>query len=565
MIMRKWLSGLAFGVIAGAFIMGGPTDISAQDAKKDAQKKGKKKAGMEKGPQKELTASPSQAMISVSPKPSPVPAVAAQIDALIDSKLREQKLTPSPRCTDEEFVRRASIDITGVVPTADKVRNFLESKDADKRAKLVDELLASPKFGTRQADVWVNLLYPRESDNRFVGKEPLVEWIKESLNSGKPWNKLVYEMLTVNGTTDEHKEAVYFLSNRTVDKLTDSVSKVFMGLQLQCAQCHNHPFSDWTQKEYWGLAQFFMKVQTGNPRAAAQGGEAAGVSEVASVRRNDKNNPLPESAKAVKPKFPAGEEISFTPGEPARPALAKWLTDPKNAYFSKALVNREWFLFFGRGLVDPVDNMDEEKKSPFADVLGILAKEFTQSGYDMKHLIRVFCASDAYQRSSRPSSGNGKDHVYYSHQEVKVLAPEQLFDSLAQVLDFSSAKGAKQDMKIAGGQKGQPRDARGQFVAFFQGTETAKPVEYEAGIPQALRLMNNAKINPRTTADKIAKNSLNGDQVIEQLYLTALARKPSSVELEKMKAFVAKAPSKNEGYGDILWALVNSSEFALNK
>ncbi|QVL30858.1 DUF1549 domain-containing protein [Telmatocola sphagniphila] len=553
---RKILSGLAFGLLLGG-VLWCSTTVDAQDPKQDkkAKKANNKKANVEA---RELTPKADAAMITVSANPSDVAVFAGKIDSIIDSKMREKSLTASPTCSDEDFIRRVSLDITGVIPTADRVRQFVDAKETDKRSQLINELLESPKFGTHQSDVWQALLYPRESDNRFVPKESLVDWLKTTFNENKPWNKAVYDLLTVSGNTEEHKEAVYFLANRTVDKMTDNVSKVFMGLQIQCAQCHDHPFADWTQKDYWGLAQFFMRVQTGNPQMAAKNGNPVNVNEVSVVRRNDKVNPLPDSAKMVAPKFLGGKELKISANDPGRPYLARWLTSPENPYFSKAMVNRLWLEFFGRGIVNPVDNLDEQDKSTHPELLDIVAKEFTASGYDIKHMVRILCNTQAYQRSSKPTDNNTKDRDYYSHRAMKVMMPEQLFDSLAQIVDLKNER-------VAGkGAAMKPVNAntlRDNYVLFFNGSDSMKPVDYEAGIPQALRLMNNNRLNPRSVADRIAKASSTVEQGIEQLYMTTYARKPTAAEEKKMKEFIAKTASRTEAFSDILWVLMNSSEF----
>src|SRR5262245_24275902 len=205
--------------------------------------------------------------------------LAAKIDQRIEARLQEEKVIASPGTSDAEFLRRVSLDITGVIPSGDKAKAFLDSSDPDKRAKLIDELLASPEYGKRMADIWQDLLLTRTSDNRRMNPAPFYEWLKEQFTANKPWDQMVKELLTASGTQDKNGAVTYFVANESVDKITDNVTKNLLGVQLQCAQCHNHPFTSWNQSEYWGMAAFFMKVRADNANRAARQGEAPGVVE----------------------------------------------------------------------------------------------------------------------------------------------------------------------------------------------------------------------------------------------------------------------------------------------
>ena len=222
----------------------------------------------------------------------------------------------SPLAEDAEFLRRVALDLTGVIPSADRAAAFLDSKEPDKRAKLIDELLASPRFGRHLADVWQDLLLARNSDNRRLQAAPFTKWLADGFNANKPWDVFVRESPTATGAQDKNAAVAYFLSNRSVDRITDNVTKNFLGVQLQCAQCHNHPFTVWKQTEYWGMAAFFMKVQVGNPKQAAKKGGSAGVTEVARRPKRNKKNALPVSAKVVPAKFLRGTEPALRPAQP---------------------------------------------------------------------------------------------------------------------------------------------------------------------------------------------------------------------------------------------------------
>jgi hypothetical protein len=369
---------------------------------------------------------------------------------------------------------------------------------------------------------------------------------------------MVHEILTASGEQDKNGAVTYYVAQGSVDKMTDNVAKVFLGVQLQCAQCHNHPFTDWKQTEYWGMAAFFLKVQASNPNQAAKNGVAPGVSEIDKPKRG--KNGLPASAKILPPKFLGGENPKVGTG-PIRPILADWMTKAENKYFSKAMVNRTWSQLMSRGIVNPVDDMHDGNAPSHPQLLAELAEQFSANGFDVKFLIRAICNSEAYQRTSKPNDSN-KDAspAIYSHMAVKVLTPEQLVDSLVLVTGNPVGKGAP--ARPMG--KNGPGNQRAALVAFFSGSEAPDPTEYEDGIPQVLRLMNSAALNRSQALLTATKNSKTPEQAVEHLYLATLSRRPMKEEAEKLSAYVKKV-GPTDAYSDILWAILNSSEFRVNR
>ncbi len=502
-------------------------------------------------------------------KPAPKPlgpslnpdAVARLIDTQIAKLLTEQKVPAAAVASDGEFLRRVYLDLTGVIPTAEKARAFVDSTDPDKRAKLVDELLSSPEYGKRQADLWVPKLFPRDSANRFVLKEPLVKWFTEQFNQNTPWDKFVAQLVTATGTVEDNPAVTYFLANRSVDRLTDTATQHFLGIQLQCAQCHNHPFTGWKQTEYWGMAAFFSKVNPQNPKNANKGGDNTKIGVTEGAGRTRLRDFFPESAKTVPAKFLGAEEPPLSDREPYRPVLAKWMTSAENPYFAKAMVNRTWALLFGVGFVNPIDDMHEDNPPSHPELLDALAHQFAASGFDVKQLVRGICLSQAYQRSSKPVSGGDmeNDQKLFGRMTVKVMTPEQLYDSLNQV-SGPAAAGRPRPAQTA--QRPQGANARDQFVQFFlAGAEEANTTDYEAGIPQALRLMNNARFNGAAATRQFVRAGAKPAQVIEEMYLATLSRRPTADELTRLTAFVGAGGA--DAYGDVLWAILNSSEFTM--
>ena len=567
---------LAFFTLAAALVLaaaqfGGP-DAFAQE------KKGKKRKKKAEPPAAVLPAKSKPAPAAAKPAPVTEPAapkftpldipttrdaaaLAKLIDREIAKKLAEAKITPSPLASDDEFLRRAYLDITGVIPSADKARAFLDDSAPDKRAKLIDELLADPHYGRRMADIWTAKLFPRDSANRFVIREPLYQWFEGEFNTNEPWDKLVTALVTATGNVADNPAATYFLANRSIDKLTDTVGQHFLGIQLQCAQCHNHPFTSWKQTEYWGMAAFFSKVKIDNPKNAKKGADNTKVGVTEGPGRRVKDF-LPESAKTVPAKFLGGPEAKLDPREPYRPVLAKWLTAPENPFFARALVNRTWAHLFGRGIVHPVDDMLPENEPSHPELLDALARHIARPGeFDVKYLIKAICLSETYQRTSKPTDDNKSDVALFSHMTMKVLSPEQLFDSLAQVTGNIGGRGGP---KAKGGQKGRPVGPRAQFVNFFlAGADSSSAVDYEAGIPQALRLMNSPIANNPGIARRIVGAGAKPDEAVESIYLATLSRRPTAEEKRMLLEYVAGADSPAMAYSDILWAVLNGSEFTL--
>jgi hypothetical protein len=559
------LAGLSVA-LAGLTAVAADAPKSKQDMKKELRQKllAAKEAREAKEQQAEAAPAKTTPVVKRSvTQPKDPAALAKLIDQRVDAKLAAEKVPASPACSDSEFVRRVYLDLTGVIPPADKAREFLESTAPDKRAKLVDALLADPAYGKHLADLWEPRLIPEDSMNRFVPRQPFGEWLAKQFNDNTPWDQFVASLVSATGTIEDNPAVSYFLLNRTVDKLTDGVSRNFLGVQLQCAQCHNHPFTDTKQAEYWGMATFFSKVspqRPGNPTRTGADPMKLGVTEGAA--KNRQKDFFPEAAKTVPAKFLGGDEPKLSASEPYRPALAAWLTSADNPWFAKAMVNRTWGQLFGAGIIDPVDDLDGEHEASHPELLEDLGKAFAGSGFDLKTLVRGICLSDAYQRTSKPAKGNEADERLLSHRTVKVMTAEQLFDSIARVVGFNPA-----DEKKGGAPaqvKGVPNGPREQFVKFYlAGAEVANPTEYEAGIPQALRLMNSKMGGGLGALRAMIEPGMRPAEMIDAIYLATLSRKPTSVETYRLLSHVAKAKTPVDGMGDVLWAVLNSSEFTM--
>jgi len=559
------LAGLA-AAVTGLALSGAPAGAEEPTAKAKLKKAvAAKKAADAKPADKVVT-------LPTAPKPAKPMAtsvapeeLARRIDAAIDAKLAAEKVTPSGQSTDAEFLRRVSLDLAGVIPTADAARAFLDDRDPAKRTKLIDALLSGDGYGHHLADLWTAKLYLKDSDNRFLTKEPLHAWLAAEFAKNTPWDEFVTKVVTATGNTDDNPATLFFLANRGIDKLTDAVGTHFLGQSVACAQCHNHPFTPLKQTEYWGMAAFFSKVSLPNPKNPKLAGPDAPKLAVAEGNGPSRSNDFfPESTLKVAPHVLDGAPVKVTATEPYRPALAKWLTSPQNADFSRAAVNQTWARLFGRGLVNPVEDMHEGNPASHPELLDLLAGQFAASKFDLKQLTRALMLTNAYQRSSKPTPSNAADTALVSHATMRVMIPEQLYDSV-QLLQAraggppKAATPARPQALLKG--TGNGRDA---FVNFFlAGAATANAAEYEAGIPQALRMMNSRQTlgNNPGVARAFAKPGAKPSEILEEMYLATLSRRPTSGETDKAFAYLKE--SGPTGLADILWALTNTSEFVL--
>lgn len=478
-------------------------------------------------------------------------ALARVIDHHIQRRLEAEKIPSSPQAVDAEFLRRVYLDIHGVIPTVEQARTFLEDSAKDKRTRLVDTLLGSDRYAAHFADLWQKRLYPAAATQR-IRPELLARWLEKSFQA-KPWDRLVHDLLTATGSQEENGAVTYMLKGRytlSVSEMTDLTSRYFLGIQLNCAQCHNHPFASWKQSDYWGLAAFFTQIQRLKP-----------VIAFTTITESDVDvRKLPEADKLREPRFLGGAALKAVPGQSLRQALADWMVSPDNPWFARAMVNRMWAHFFGRGLVHPVDDMHAGRLPSHPELLETLTEQFKANGFDLKYLCRAICTSETYQRTSKPVEGNAKDDKLLSHMRIKVLTPEQLFDSLVVATGNPGTRGPD----------GKPiANPRGEFVKFFRGEEEVDPTDYERGIPQALRMMNSAQfLGPRSEAfliKNLVEPGLTPVQAVERLYLRALSRLPGDAETKRMLTYLEKSGvASQQAYAEILWALLNSSEFSLN-
>ncbi len=510
---------------------------------------------------------------------------AKRIDGEIAKRLQEKKIPASPLADDAEFLRRVTLDLTGQIPSYERTTTFLADRDPKRRAKLIDELLESPEFGKHFAVILSQLLLGTEI--AAPQREIFKGWLAAEINKGQTWDKLVHAMITAEGEAKTNPAAVFVLAQTDDNKLMPnlmaaSTTRYFLGVQLQCAECHNHPFTNWKQTEFWGMAAFFAKVKVATPKKGQSDGPV-GLTESFAATDPKKKGPaavksasitIPATAgksvgKVVKAKFLEAGEPVLDVERPFRPALANWVTSPENKYFARAAVNRLWFVLFGRGIVNPVDDMHADNEPTHPELLQALADDFKASSFNLKHFVRCVCNSEAYQRTSRPVKGNEDDRDGFSHMAVKVMGPEVLYDALTRALgvkELNVTTGKIATTGKGGAAKTSAGNNRDKFIKFFKTQDAdSLPTDFTHGIPQVLNLMNDPQFNKGgPVVDRIIAAKLPRDEAVERLYLTVLSRRPNSDESKRLSRYLDGEPDPARGYASVLWALINSPEFILN-
>ncbi len=509
---------------------------------------------------------------STTRKPTTKVPQVALIDQAIAEAWEKAGVKPARPATDEEFLRRAYLDLLGRIPNIQEARAFLNTKEHDKRGKLVVYLLNHPDFAKNFATQWTILLIGRGNQGRMVNRVALTNWLRKQFGSDRPWNEVVHELVSSTGSNKENGAVNYILAHLEAGAvpLTSRTTRLFLGQQIQCTQCHDHPSNDWKQLDFWGINAFFKGIKTEDvTKSNATGMEAYDHTEVSDEPTDayvsyDKRNGMVGIAF---PRFLDGRKISQGPDVIRRAELGKLIADPNNEALAKAFVNRMWAHFLGRGFVHPVDDFGPHNQPSHPELLDQIGKDFRESGYNVKKLIQWIMASQAYQLSSIKPKGGEKEESLFTTMQLKPMSPEQLFDSL---LTATSAHRAG-----ASDEGGRRRDAwMKQFLFAFANDESEESTNFQGTIPQALMMMNG----------DLMKEALSGkpgsflcdliqhpgrqtrspeNYMIDSLYLAALSRHPSSRELTQAREYLGAYPDSLQVLQDLFWALLNSNEFIL--
>jgi len=499
--------------------------------------------------------------------------LAARIDEEISKVYVARDVKPAPLTDDAAFLRRASLDIAGKTPLVNEVRKFLAESSPEKRVLAVERLLGSPGYSNHFTNIYLELLLP-EAKTDFQRRyliPTMHSWLRTNLAKNTPYDKMVHELVSLPMNNDPNRQyyyqfyqgggkptplPFYFAKQGKPEELATSVARVFLGVRLECAQCHDHPFGKWTREQFWSQAAFFAGFKP--PKQDFFFGP---LNEQADRREMT----IPNTDRVAQARYLDGKQPRWKFKVGARTTLADWVVARDNPFFARAMVNRMWAHFFGVGLIEPVDDMVDDNKASHPELLDLLAKEFVKNDFDIKFLIKAITLSRTYQLSSVVESDKPADIRLFTRMPVKGLTGEQFFDSLCQATGYRENFSIQQRIFSFG-------TSRATFLEKF--TDQDKRTEYHTSIPQALTMMNNQLIanatdpnNGRVLGAVASSSFMSTHGKVEALYLAALCRKPTKDEADKYIRYVERggvSGSDKKALGDVFWALLNSTEFAFN-
>jgi hypothetical protein len=513
----------------------------------------------------------------------PTPAYTFEPKTVVDrhtaAQWKQLGIVPSEPCTDEQFVRRAYLDITGTLPTPKQVTEFVSDPNADKRDKLVDRLLETPEYAYYFANRWADVLRVKRGNqpNRAYGTFLFHDWIRQAMADDKPYDEFAREILAAVGDETKSPPTVWYKDLQTADLFVDNASQVFLGTRLQCAQCHHHPYEKWSQDDYWGLAAFYGRVGVKTLPVPGLGAQQQNLRRVLFTKSSGTvQNKRTQRPAVMKPL--GGEPMDADGETDPRQKLVDWLVDGKNPFFARAVANRYWAHFFGRGIVDPLDDMRVTNPPSNPDLLDALAKDLVENKYSLKHLIRTICKSRTYGLSSTPNEFNKNDKQAYSRYYPKRLSAEVLFDAVCQVTGSPSQfNGLPQDSHAPKRAIMLPDESfASYFLDVFGRPQRISACECErvseASLAQALHLLNSDEVQgkiarPGARADQMANDPYRTKaEKVEELFLWALGHKPSEKQLElALDDIRLNRRNEKAAYENIIWALLNTKEFVFNR
>lgn len=510
------------------------------------------------------------------------PPAANFIDEAVFAKLGQLRMNPSDVCDDATFVRRAFLDLLGVVPSAAEAREFTRDQRLDKRSRLIDELLTRPEFADFWALKWADLLRVEEKTLDRKGVATFHAWIRESIATNKPLDVFVRELIAARGSTYEHPPANFYRAMRDPITRAETVAQVFLGTRLQCAKCHNHPFDRWTQTDYYGWANQFSQIKyevlENNRRDRNDSHEFDGEQLV--LIGEGKEVEHPGTGKPVKPRFLGTRNGELGTSSDRLLNVADWLTGPNNRRFAEAQVNRIWFHLFGRGIVDPIDDFRATNPPSNPALLAALTDDFVAHHFDVQSLIRTIMASRTYQLSSEPGETNRDDESNFSHAMIRRLSAEQLADSFRQVLganlEFSGYPAHTRTAQLAGVRAFRRRES-GPSSGDALLTMFGKPPRLQAceceraddpTLSQTFQLVSGPILNdllarPDNRLRDWLESKADADTLIDDLFWTVLNRAPLPTELAAAKKHLASSDNRRANLEDVVWSLLSSPEFVL--
>lgn len=507
-----------------------------------------------------------------------MPATKNFIDGLIFANLKQIGVPPSPVCDDTTFLRRVSLDIAGRLPTVDESKAFLSSKDPYKRDQAIESLLNSPDYADYFANKWTAILKNRrDAASDITANFAFHSWVRDSLLANKPYDEMTRQLLAATGTIVGNPAVAWYKRVKEPYLQMEDVAQLFLGVRMQCAQCHHHPFERWSQGDYYSLTAFFTQV---GRKPTTTAGEDLIFHKRGIAQTENKKTKQP-----VKPAALGAPTLDIPPDEDPRLQLADWMSDKTNPFFAKSLVNRYWKHFFKRGIIEPEDDIRDTNPPTNPELLDALAKHFVDSNFDLKAVVRVITQSSTYQLSAMPNEHNAVDRQNFSHYYPRRMQAEVLLDAVDQL---TGAKTDFADLPSGTRAVALPDNSYTRSSAFlkvFGRPESASVCECErvqsSSLAQSLHLMNAADVKAKLVtsngrADKLSKDGTYEPENIRELYLAAFSRLPTADEMKIADAHLAKPrvdaqgkpldplKAKRQGYEDLLWALINTKEFLFN-
>ena len=493
-------------------------------------------------------------------------AEANYIDTHVNENLHKLRILPSGICTDEEYIRRAFIDVVGVYPKPEDVRKFLADANPKKREALIDELTQRKEFTEVWVMKWAELLQIRSGIPGNNNQPPFYKnallyynWLSERIAKNIPLNEIVIELLSASGGTVSNPAVNFYQTELDQLKLTENVAQVFMGMRIQCAQCHNHPFDRWTMDDYYGFKAFFSQIgrkNTDDPQEVI----------IFNNKSGESRHFLTQAV--MKPKFLGGESPELKPGEDRRKVLANWMASPENPFFARNIANIMWAHFFGSGIVDPVDDVRVSNPPSNPELLTALATNLTEYKYDMRRMVKDICTSMTYQRSSQVNETNALDKLNFSHAQVRRVRAEVLLDGISQITEtpnkFQGLPLGARAVQIADGAVST------YFLSTFGRAKRESvcscEVKMEPTLSQALHLMNGDAVHDRIKSGKVVAKLVSEKksdrEVVDELFIRVFGRPPKEKEWASIQQAVADAPeARPTVLEDLFWALLNSKEF----
>ncbi len=488
------------------------------------------------------------------------------IDELVYRKLQSLNVLPSEGCSDETFLRRATLDTLGRMPSPAEAQAFLDDSVAGKRERLIDRLLAREEYADFWANKWADLLRPNPYRVGIKATMSLDGWLREKFRTNTPYDKFVRELLTAQGSTFRNGAVTLFRDRRGVDELTTIVSQLFLGVRLECAKCHQHPFEVYSQADFYSFGAYFARVDY---KGTGLSPPISGGEEMVLVSRSNRDVHHPLTKQVLPPKPLKGDVAQIAEDSDPRASLVDWMTAPENPYFAKVAVNRLWAELFGKGLVDPVDDLRATNPASNPELLEALAEEFRKLGYDQKKLLKTIMSSHVYALSSLPNETNTADIRNFSRHYRKRMRAEVLADAIADITEVPDQyEGAAPGTRAM--QLWTVRTASDLLDAFGRPDPNQDPPcerMPDSTMVQALHLMNANNIQQKLVSDdgrvgRLAASSRPLAEVIEELYLACYSRRPRPEELQALLESAPQPdPTRRQWIEDLLWSLLNSPEF----